>query len=83
MNIEMSCDYFTTSRSTSGQMILAAENVHLAQTIDVAPLLFQMDQKDIVSFLEQQGFLVTEPVNLAAERSNEEISWAEFKGDFN
>jgi len=82
MNIELSCDYFTTSRNTSGQMVLTAENVHLSQTVDPAPLLFQMDQKDIVSFLEQQGFMVAEPVNLAAERGNEEISWAEFGGDY-
>lgn len=26
---------------------------------------------------------ITEQVNLAAERGNEKISWAEFKGDFN
>lgn len=64
MNIELSCDYFTTSRTTSGQMVLTAENVYLSQTIDAQAILSQMDIKEIIEYVERQEFLV---INKSAE----------------
>ncbi|UIW10361.1 hypothetical protein [Flyfo siphovirus Tbat2_3] len=83
MNIEFSCDGFGTGKDAHGQILVTAQNFHLTQTTDPAPLLSQMDERDLIAYLESNGHMVDRPVDLAAERGNERITLSEFAGDFN
>lgn len=59
MNINLTCSYFTTRQSIhAGKMKIIAEDVQLDQTNNPAEILLQMDQKDVIEFMESQGFTV-------------------------
>lgn len=47
-------------------------------------MLHEKEDADFIAMMSGElQEAITEQVNLAAERGNEKISWAEFKGDFN
>lgn len=59
MNINLTCSYFTTRQSAhAGKMKIIAEDVQLDQTNNPAEILLQMDQKEIIEFMEAQGYMV-------------------------
>lgn len=59
MNITFTCSYFTTRNSThAGQMKIIAEDAQLDQLNNPTELLLQMDQKEIIEFIENQGYTV-------------------------
>jgi hypothetical protein len=59
MNINLTCSYFTTRQSVhAGKMKIIAEDVQLDQANNPSEILLQMDQKEIIEFLEAQGFSV-------------------------
>ncbi|NIG77894.1 hypothetical protein F3J34_30475 [Klebsiella sp. Ap-873] len=59
MNLTFTCSYLTTRNSIhAGQMKVIAEDAQLDQLNNPAELLLQMDQKEIIEFLEAQGLTV-------------------------
>lgn len=59
MNINLTCSYFTTRQSAhAGKMKIIAEDVQLDQSNNPAEILLQMDQKEIIEFMEAHGYMV-------------------------
>ena len=60
MNLTITASYFTT-RATNhpGQFKVIAEDVQIEQTNNAREILLQLDQKDVIEFMEQQDFTVT------------------------
>ena len=64
MNIEISCDYFTVGKTTSGNILINADNARISQTVDAKFLLSQMDIKEIIEYVEGLELMV---INKPAE----------------
>lgn len=59
MNLTFTCSYFTTRNSIhAGQIKVIAEDAQLDQLNNPAELLLQIDQKEIIEFIEAQGYTV-------------------------
>ncbi|NDJ59413.1 hypothetical protein GWD52_21000 [Enterobacteriaceae bacterium 4M9] len=60
MNITVTSSYFITRLcSEAGRIKIIAEDVQIEQTNNIQEILIQLDQKEIIDFMEKQGFIIS------------------------
>ncbi len=60
MNFTISASYFTARLcSTAGRIKIIAEDVQIEQTNNIQEALLHFDQKELIEFMENQGFIIS------------------------